>query len=338
VNADGITTECIDKKCKSGYGRKSTDLKCHACPNNCLTCEDKIDPVTSLPKGVLECTTCASYFILNDGVCGSCPINCETCSYVNEFGLQCSACKDKHTFDTEAIPNCLPCPASCDECAYDATDKKTKCKAGKCMEGYQLAADGTCKRCSELTFSNCGTCTDVVGNGTDATSTCLECATGFTMKETKDECLSCQISPTSNCQTCVDPVGKYCTECNDAFLRSKDGRVCGYSCTFCNGTSCETPAANGPSEVCASCWTIGQYNPTTELVTSYFRGCSDLACTAENLNENCQTISSLKECKKCCNGPNCNTGKLLDLTRASAGAIQVSMITMLMAVILALSF
>ena len=29
VNKDGVTTECMLKKCYPKYGRKSTDLKCH---------------------------------------------------------------------------------------------------------------------------------------------------------------------------------------------------------------------------------------------------------------------------------------------------------------------
>ena len=63
------------------------------------------------------------------------------------------------------------------------------CTAGMCAVGYALAADGSCKRCSELTYSNCDSCTDVTGNGTSAVSKCLTCKDGYTKQDDDSACL-----------------------------------------------------------------------------------------------------------------------------------------------------
>lgn len=295
-----------------------------------------MDANTGLNKGILECTACASAFILNSGVCGSCPINCKSCTYVNEFGLQCDVCEDKFTFDNNK--NCLTCPAACTECSYDATSSTTKCLVGKCNVGYALAADGKCSTCGVNAYSNCATCTDITAtNGTAAISTCTDCAAGYTMQDDGLACLSCQISSTSNCATCMDKPGKYCSTCAASYTMSASKETCGYTCHKCTGKDCETyssSAAGLSSEVCEACWVSGVKNSAS--VTVVMRGCSNSSttCSGNFLDEYCQDANGITQCDKCCTGDNCNTFNLAKLD-GGAGAIKASIITLLLAAIMA---
>jgi hypothetical protein len=53
------------------------------------------------------------------------------------------------------------------------------------------------------------------------------------------------------------------------------------------------------------------------------------------MSENCQTVSTLQECKKCCSGAECNKEKL---KFSSAGKLYMPLFTTLMAVLLAVFF
>ena len=49
----------------------------------------------------------------------------------------------------------VACPANCDECEFDATDKKVVCKDDKCKDGYGKIKDKTCAgTCIFLLFSS----------------------------------------------------------------------------------------------------------------------------------------------------------------------------------------
>jgi hypothetical protein len=311
VAEDGTTTQCVDTQCYPGYGRKSTDLKCHDCPNNCLTCED-----TNL-DGVLQCTACSQRFILNSGVCGACPIHCQACSYVAEFGLQCSACQDGFTFDTSN--NCMACPAFCSQCTYDATTSATMCVNGMCDSGYGKADGGTCSKCSSLVYTGCSLCTDTMTSTTNSTSTasnsmCLECMDDYIMADDNSACLTCEISTSANCETCFDRPGTQCTECDSGFLVSKSEEICGVSCYQCMGDDCAAFSANNmDTEVCEACWVIQDTVGTTETT---MRGCfSNSTCSDTYTSEMCEEVDGFTQCKRCCTGTNCNS---FDLTGAAS--------------------
>jgi len=312
---DGVTTECKDKRCYTGYGRKFTDKKCHKCPNDCTACEDTNE------DGVLKCTQCNSYFILNSGVCGACPINCKTCSYISEEGLSCNSCQDKFTFDPNN--NCVACPSNCDSCKWDTTLSKTVCDDGECDDGFGKDDTGSCKRCSSLVYTACSECTDTVlsnGNSSAVPSMCTECDDGYTMADDMSACLTCQISPTSNCDTCYDRPGKYCTECSSGTLLSESKEVCGVVCHKCMGPDCETfssiPSSQLDSEVCDACW-VGMR--TESGTTEYARGCNfhvnQTECTSLYQQEQCQNANGVDVCHQCCTGTNCNS---FDLTGSGA--------------------
>jgi len=209
-----------------------------------------------------------------------------------------------------------------------------------CDEGYALAADGTCKTCSNNAYSNCAKCTDILSaNGTSSTSTCLECMDGYTMQDDQLACLSCQISSTSNCATCIDKPGKFCQTCSANFKLSVDQETCGFDCHRCVGPTCNTFSSIASTalnvSVCDSCWVIGTKNAAgQELIT---RGCNrNSTCSGTYKEEFCEEVNGVTRCMKCCEGANCNN---FDLAMgAGAGTIKISAVALLLAALLATFF
>ena len=311
VGASG-STECLENKCQDYYGLKDSDKKCHACPNECIRCTDHKDETDSF-TGNLRCTACDDYFTLNSNLCGSCPMNCAVCTYETGFGMRCSSCKAENAMDADR--NCHECPDMCSECTYDADAKATKCNAGMCAEGYAVDAEGKCKTCSDLTYSNCATCTDIVGNGTSS-STCLTCKNGYTKQDDDLACLACP----STCGTCEDKPGKYCEVCEDGFLRSDSKEVCGFTCHSCNSTEapCTDFSASLDSTVCSgACW-VSATEDAGGVTTLASRGCSTRECTSDYQGGFCQDSNGLNNCEQCCTSADCNTGKVADLLNNAA--------------------
>lgn len=327
VNAEGAT-ECVDKECFAYYGRKDSDKKCHECPNECITCVDTMDENGGF-TGQLKCTACNERFILNEEICGSCPMNCAECSEVSAFGLECSKCKVEFAIDTDK--ECRACPDACSECTYDSASDKTMCKPGMCYEKYALAEDGSCKRCSDLAYANCQSCTDITGNSTSV-SMCMECSEGYTKRDDGLACIAC--AKDAYCSHCEDPVGNQCEACSSGYEISLDKTICGIKCHQCDpeDTNCETFDSNSKygSQVCNSCWVKSREDMTTNN-KQYWRGCSaNYTCTQAYKDSDCQNANDIEECNRCCDSANCNTFD----SKAGAKHVQASIAIILMVAVL----
>lgn len=144
-DADKKSTVCTDGQCDSGYAKNADDGKCEGKYHSFHRYATLLNVV--LVTYYIYC----QYFISNKhldqdkyiSVCcmllsliiriGSVwfnPITVQSCIYM--------------LWQSGDIIVIVACPANCDECEFDATDKKVVCKDSKCKSGYGRIKDKTC--------------------------------------------------------------------------------------------------------------------------------------------------------------------------------------------------
>ncbi|KAI0209770.1 hypothetical protein LSAT2_005508 [Lamellibrachia satsuma] len=299
VNAAG-TAECSADKCDSGYGLKDADKTCQECSSYCATCTDE------KKDGVMVCDTCNPHFELNDDVCAACPANCLECSESNG-AMVCSTCKSHYVVMDDKT--CSACPLRCDTCSQ--TGGTITCDT--CQSDYVMDKDKACKTCSEV-FEYCKTCTSADNDGKHV---CNDCYPGFTLKDDKSACLSCD--SLDNCGVCKDDA-LVCDTCSSGYTPNDDKNECGVMCYECKGSGCDS-LSNDKSSLCLINSGQGCWMEMVEVgdVKTHTRTCSNVTCSSTYNEEYCQEASGKKECKQCCSSNNCNNKVL---TGAASGFLR----------------
>lgn len=203
-NCSIVTTNCNDCNSYTNclycfYGYFLYMNKCYMNIQNCVT------------RNGLECTVCASGYVLVNGACRLCSSfmpNCNTCSSTT----LCSTCYNGYALTagnlgcdkcSNTIPDCVSCSSStvCTSCPY----------------GYALANPTTCQLCT-VTLSNCKQCTNI--------TRCIYCDSGYALTS-GNTCQSCS-SFISDCLLCSNSAT--CTKCTPGFSFSPS------ACTPCTTT------------------------------------------------------------------------------------------------------
>ena len=209
---------------------------------------------------------------------------CDTCNSVRmASSLECVEKCPTGTFQN--IHMCRDCQDFCDECADDHIC--IKCQkgavrlengecAGECPDLSYATADGNCIHCHHSclscngpTESNCTACPGQLSlreDGTCSIRSPSSCLDGTYFDHRKLECNSCH----ATCSKCSGKESTQCTQCNDSYTLTEDGRCVDFrqmqSCDsghyFNNSASscipCPSMCANCSEDAkCLSC--TGEY-------------------------------------------------------------------------------
>ena len=218
---DGVT--CVT--CKYAFYFDLTAKACLACPTNCVAC--KHNPNTL----VVECTGCASRFVLTGIKCDACSANCNTCT----SSTTCTVCLNGFFLDGVA---CTKCTSPCGWCT--SSSFCTSCTGST----YLIATTGVCDTC----MTNCVRCINKTG--------CVTCRGGFYFDINLNTCVSCP----PLCTSCSQNPNTFIVECLTCAGRSvKEGLLCvacSANCNSCSSSTSCTVCLNGfflDGAVCTKC-------------------------------------------------------------------------------------
>ena len=261
---DSSATECTE--CIDGFYQTSIQgtnfVTCSKCPSGCKKCDKS------------KCTECYEGYYNNNGVCKECSAPCATCesenkclSCVNGYLFKDGLCKDpcnSNCLTCEGNPEtctschngfglkgtkCETCMPNCRICEYDWQDNM-ECKS--CLNGYYLAEDGNCSKCSE----SCKTCV--------SHEVCSSCADGYYFTSMNYEpgtyytgtCSKCNGPGHEKCELCIENCNDddtftcsempICTKCTDGYYVDSESK-----CQQCE-SPCATCTAAG-NQSCTSC-------------------------------------------------------------------------------------
>jgi uncharacterized repeat protein (TIGR02543 family) len=252
----------------SGSGSGTTPTTCNV--KNCAEC-----------KSENVCSKCKSGYVLNNGECvtKTCSIpNCAIC--LDGICTRCNAGYKLENGNCVKVSN-TPCTAA--NCKTCADNTLNKCSV--CNDGYKLNSNGTCTKCSAISY-----CEEK-----DANCNCTKCKTGYYLNS-NNKCSKCT---KSGCNKC-DSTGK-CAECKDGYTLV-DGsctRACSNidGCEVCNNNKC-TKCKTGYALVSGKCQKCMEGCQNCNLDVNRCIDCK-YGYTLDSTTGKCEVTCELPNCTAC---------------------------------------
>lgn len=275
LNVDQLS--CVTT-CPAGRFRNGNN--CDRCPITCATCTD-----------VNNCTSCATRFMLNGGLCtGACNEG-----QVNVNGV-CRNCSDANCRVCETnLTRCTTCRTGFNLLANfnpDGSIQSTTCVST--CPATRYATNGTCAAC----ISNCDVCTDNMQ--------CLRCSRNFVLKNGRCQATCdtyftdrngiCTRCTNPNCQQCDSLTLSICRRCDSTFFLRN------FECVNDCGNSYYSTSTPSSGNVCQPCGTncsSCRDNLTCTLCNDFFFLQGTICTPCMN---NCRTCRDIYNCDVCANG------------------------------------